>query len=163
MKFDKVISRQVNATAKTMTWKSLGFDFEGSTQALVFESTVSKDDNSFMFDQYAKGNVDNHSVGMRYVKMELAVNSGDKYFSEEKATWDKYIDEIANKHEAEAQGYFWAVTEAKVIEGSAVLRGSNQATPTISITGADKVTPEIIEPSHDTQKTTNIIKQLKFI
>jgi hypothetical protein len=32
-----------------------------------------------MFNQYAKGYVKEHSVGMRYVKLELAVNSDSKY------------------------------------------------------------------------------------
>lgn len=161
MSFDKVISRTVKAEAKTMTWKSLGFEYEGSTQALVFESTISKEDNPFMFDQYVKGNVDNHSVGMRYVKIDLAVNSEDKYFKEEKEIWDKYICEVANKQEAELQGYFWAVTEAKVIEGSAVLRGSNQATPTISIAEAGKATSDKIEPSDDTQKDASAFNLLQ--
>jgi hypothetical protein len=58
-----------------------------------------------MFNQYAKGYVKEHSVGMRYVKLELAVNSDSKYDAEEKAIWDKYIDEIVNKV-AEEQSYF---------------------------------------------------------
>jgi hypothetical protein len=74
-----------------------------------------------MFNQYAKGYVKEHSVGMRYVKLELAVNSDSKYEQEEKAIWDKYIDEIVNKVQIEEQSY-WAVSEAKAIEGSAVVR-----------------------------------------
>ncbi|KKK49589.1 hypothetical protein LCGC14_3133520, partial [marine sediment metagenome] len=42
-------------------WSELGFDFEGQTQALVFESTIKKERNEFMFKQYAKGFVKNHS------------------------------------------------------------------------------------------------------
>jgi len=164
MKFDKVISDQVNAYTKSMSWKSLGYDYEGSTQALVFDSTIEKERNAFMYDQYTKGFVKNHSVGMRYVKMEMAINSESKWYEDEKATWDKYINTVVNKDVAENEGYFWVVTEAKVLEGSAVLVGSNQATPTISISGADKFTPPIIEPSEDTQKPdlNKIFKQIKF-
>jgi hypothetical protein len=54
---------------------------------------------------------------------------------------------VANKSDIESEGYFWAVTEAKIIEGSAVLKGSNYATPTISVN-----IPKEIEPSLDTQK-----------
>jgi hypothetical protein len=50
----------------------------------------------------------------------------------EKAIWDKYIDEIVNKEAAEEQSYFWAVSQTKAIEGSAVVKGSNFYTPTIS-------------------------------
>ena len=98
-----------------------------------------------MFEQYAKGYVKEHSVGMRYVNLEMAVNSEEKYYAEEKAIWDKYISEVANKEEAEQRGYFWAVTEAKIVEGSAVVKGSNYATPTIS------VKENTIEPTEVTQ------------
>ena len=160
MKFDKLISDEVNAYTKMIPWKSLGFDFEGNTQALVFESTVKAADNGYMFDQYRKGRVKNHSVGMQYVKIQMAVNSKDKYFAEEKAAWDKYLPEIVNRQVAEDKGYFFAVTEAKVIEGSAVLIGSNRATPTISVSeaAAEKGTPhEHTEPPVGTQIDWNTI------
>ena len=104
-----------------------------------------------MFNQYAKGYVKEHSVGMRYIKMDLAINSENEADKEEKIIWDKYINTIANKADAEAQGYFWAVHEAKAIEGSAVVKGSNPATPTINVEAA-KSTLQIPEPSNDTQK-----------
>lgn len=141
-KFSSIIADgdDLKATAKTMTWKDLGYDMEGETQALVFESKVKKERNPYMFDQYAKGYVNNHSVGMRYVKMEMAVN--DEKYEKEYAVWQKHIDDIANKDEAEKNGYFFAVLEAKAVEGSAVPLGSNHITPTLSIK----------EPSDDTQK-----------
>jgi len=145
MKFDKIITDDVQATAKTVTWKDLGAEYEGKTQVLTYKVTISKDRNPFMFEQYAKGYVKNHSVGMRYMKIFLAINSEHKYDVEEKEIWDKYIDAIANKEDAEAQGYFWAVTEAKEIEGSAVPMGSNPITPTMTIEsdkGAVEDTPE---------------------
>jgi hypothetical protein len=58
-----------------------------------------------MFNQYAKGYVKEHSVECVTLKIELAVNSDSKYDAEEKAVWDKYIDEIVNKV-AEEQSYF---------------------------------------------------------
>lgn len=130
--FDHVISDEVKAGVQEMTWKELGFDFEGKTEALIFESVIKKGDKTGMFERYAKGKVKNHSVGMQYVKLSLAIDDED--YAEEKEVWDKYINQIANKQDAIEQGYFWAVTEAKVIEGSAVLMGSNYATPTQSVT-----------------------------
>jgi hypothetical protein len=131
--FNKIISSgdDLNASVKTMTWKELGLNAIGSTQALVFDSTVKESRNSFMFDQYKQGFVNNHSVGMRYVKMELAVN--DEEYEKEKTFFDKYISQVINRKDAEDAGYFWVVTEAKVIEGSAVPMGSNPITPTINI------------------------------
>jgi len=146
MKFDKIISSDVTASVKSMSWKSLGYDFDGSTEVLMFNTEIDKERNDYMFNQYAKGYVKEHSVGMRYVKIEMAINSESKWDVEEKAIWDKYYTEIANKELADSKGYFWAVTEAKVIEGSAVVKGSNEFTPVMEIE-IDKS-----EPSADTQK-----------
>lgn len=143
MMFNHIISDEVKASTQLMNWSDLGESYKGQSEALIFDVTIDKR-NEFMFKQYAKGYVKNHSVGMRYVKMELAMNSDSKWDVEEKEVWDKYIDEIANKEDAEQQGYFWAVTEAKIIEGSAVPVGSNRVTPTLSTESKD------IEPSSDT-------------
>lgn len=140
MSFDHIISDSVKASVREMDWMSLGADYNGKTEALVFSVDVDKERNPFMFGQYYKGFVKNHSVGMRYVKMELALNSDSKWDVEEKASWDKYIGEVANRPEAEEQGYFWAVTEAKIIEGSAVPVGSNTITPVLSIGSKEAAT-----------------------
>ena len=146
MQFDKVISDEVRAFTKTYSWRELGYDINGTTEALVFISSIDKTRNEFMYHQYRKGFVKNHSVGMRYVSLSLAVNEPeDKWYREEYEAWEKYIDQVANREEAEAQGYFWAVTEAKVIEGSAVVRGSNWITPTQSV--RSKSTEEQPAPS----------------
>ena len=138
--FEGIISDEVKAFAKTISWKDLGYDYPGNTQALVYDSVVSKEDSPEMFEKYRRGKVKQHSVGMRYVKINLAVN--DDRYAEEKAIWDKYINEVANKSDAEAQGYFWAVTEAKNIEGSAVVKGSNFITPTQSVTETKNIEPD---------------------
>ena len=147
----------LKAYTKTMTWKSLGYDVEGSTQALVFDSTIKRERNPYMFNQYSKGYVNNHSVGMRYVKIFMAVD--DERYEEEKAVWDKYYPEITNKEEADASGVFWAVTEAKVVEGSAVPMGSNPITPTQSI----KQEPSQGTPSKAVADTFNISEAVKNI
>lgn len=135
MKFDKIISDEVKAYTKKIAWRTLGIDFDGQTEALVFESTVKRKRNSFMFDQYREGYVKNHSVGMRYVDMDIAINDED--YPAHKALWDKYIDRIANRAEAEESGYFWPVTQAKAVEGSAVPIGSNIITPTQSVKNSE--------------------------
>lgn len=145
MKFNHIITDNVKASVELLNWTDLDQNYKGQTEALIFNANIDKR-NEFMFDQYAKGYVKNHSVGMRYVKIELAINSESKWDVEEKEIWDKYIDEIANKELAEDKGYFWAVSEAKIIEGSAVPIGSNTITPTLSTESKN------IEPSADTQK-----------
>lgn len=129
--FEGIISDNVKAFTKQMTWHELGINFEGKTQALVFDSVIDKAENPLMFEKYRTGKVKQHSVGMQYVKIELAVN--DDRYEKEFSVWEKYFDEIANKEDVLSAGYFWAVTEAKIIEGSAVVKGSNWATPTLNI------------------------------
>ena len=135
MSFKSIIADKddLSAFTKSYSWRDLGVDAEGKTQALVFDSNVRKSRNSYMFEQYKQGNVDNHSVGMIYVTMKLAINKpDDEDYEKEYAEWEKHIDKILNKEEVERGGYFWAIYEAKAREGSAVPLGSNYITPTLS-------------------------------
>jgi len=129
--FDKVISNDAKAYTRQLAWKTLGAEYEGTTQALIFESLVKSSRNSLMFEQYKNGWVTNHSVGMEYVDIVFCVNSEERWWSEEKENFDKYYSQIVNKDDVDKQGYFWAVLEAKLKEGSAVLMGSNYVTPTL--------------------------------
>ena len=131
--FEFVIADEMKAVVKEYDWSELNIPLQGKTQALVFTGKIVKEDNPYMFEQYAKGKVKQHSVGMQYNEYHICVNSEDKYWREEKENWDKYIGFVANKDRAEQKGYFYAVTKAASIEGSAVVRGSNYATPTQSI------------------------------
>lgn len=130
--FEYVITDTAIPYVKNMNWTDLGLNVEGKTQALIFKAEISKERNEFMYEQYLKGYVKQHSVGMKYINIFFCVNSDDKYFIEEKRNWDKYYSEIINKDIADRELCFWAVTEAKLIEGSAVLFGSNPITPTLS-------------------------------
>ena len=140
---DYVISDDAAASVKMMNWTDLGYAYEGKTQALIFQSKISEERNEFMYKQYLKGWVKQHSVGMRYVNLFMCINSEEKYYAEEKTNWDNYYPQVANKDKADEMGYFWAVTEAKLVEGSAVVFGSNAATPTLSIKTTEPVnTPQ---------------------
>lgn len=165
--FDKVITDNAFAYTKTVSWESLGMPYEGSTQALIFESTVKASRNELMFEQYKNGYVTNHSVGMGYVDIYMCINSEENWAKEYKENWNKYYPLIVNSEDANNKGYFWAVTEAKLVEGSAVLFGSNWATPTLenNMKSADAA-PSEAESSQDTQKEnlekfTNALKLLK--
>lgn len=131
--FKSIISsgEDLRVYVETVSWKSLGYNLEGKTQVLMYESKVRKQRNSYMHEQYAKQYVTNHSVGMQYVKMVTCINDED--YPVQKENWDKYIEMMVNKADAEENGFFWAVTEAKQIEGSAVALGSNPLTPTIEV------------------------------
>mgnify|MGYP000231563424 FL=1 len=162
--FDAVISDTPNVTAsvKNLSWASLGYPYEGNTQALVFDSIIEESRNEYMYNQYRSGYVKNHSVGMQYVTLYMCINSDDKWYAEEKANWDKYYPSIVNKEMADAKGYFWAVTEAKLIEGSAVVLGSNPVTPTQSVEdyedAGEDATSGKRKPSADTH--VNVIEAI---
>lgn len=151
MTFENIITDDVKVYTKKANWKDLGFNFEKDTECLIFEAIISKDRNPFMFEQYKNGYVKEHSVGMQYVKYYLAINSDYEDDKEEKEVWDKYISEIANPEQAIERGYFWAITEAKIMEGSAVVKGSNFATPTLSVEAVKNTPTDESEPLPNTQ------------
>jgi hypothetical protein len=137
-------------------WQDLGVDKQGKTTCLVMTSEIEEDYNCKVFEAYKENKINQHSVGMQYIKMDLAVNSNDINAKEEKATWDKYYSMLGNPEKADEEGYFWVVKEAKLLEISALLwDGSNSLTPTINI----EIEPldntqnkDKNEPSIDTQK-----------
>lgn len=160
--FDKIISSgtDLKTYSQTYSFKELGFDLTGDTDALVFDSNVKESRNKYMFEAYKNGYVNNHSVGMRYVKLVLCINDED--YGAEKEAWDKYISQVSNKEDAESNGYFWAVTEAKVIEGSAVPIGSNTVTPTLEVKNEPSKDTQHTEPEKSTLNYDNLIKNFKI-
>jgi hypothetical protein len=136
------VGKPIEIKEVEVDWMDLGIQRLGKTTVLMLESEIKEAYNKDVFRQYLENEIDQHSVGMRYVKIDLAVNDED--YKEEFATWNKYINDLGNRDKAEKQGYFWAVKEAGLIEVSAVLMGSNELTPTVQ---------NIDEPSNeDTQK-----------
>lgn len=167
MEFEKIIADSLvddfKAYTKTLSFQELGYDYQGFTEALIFDVQIKKEVNEFMFNLYLKKRVSQHSVGMRYIKIFMCVNSNEPTYSSEKANWDKYYPLVANKEVADTKGYFWAVTEAKVIEGSAVVKGSNECTPVMEIETEDKQEPTVevtqTENKEQVEEPTNVTIQ----
>ncbi len=132
-----------------MPWRELGIDKDGETESLVMVSKVSKELNSKIYKMYMDGEINQHSVGMQYVKVALAADDEDDV--EAKELYDEYIKKIGNPEEAEKNGWFWVVYEAKVSEVSCVLKGSNILTQVIEETKEETKVTEI-EPSNDTRE-----------
>jgi len=134
-------------------WTDLGVDKKGNTTSLFMESNIKKSMNGQIFAEYKSGAIDQHSVGMYYVKMDLAINDSD--YEEEFKVWNDTIGNIGNKSKAEEQGFYWAVKEAKLIEISAVLEGSNELTPTIPAEDIESLKSTLLdEPLKDTHDRT---------
>lgn len=140
------VGKPLNIYEKSVKWKDLGVNKTGETMALFMDSEILKKYNELVFNEYKDENIDQHSVGMYYVKIDLALNDTDPDSKEEFNTWNKYISQIGNRSVVEDRGFFFAVKEAKLIEISAVLQGSNELTPMIEA-------KEEIEPVQTTQTT----------
>jgi hypothetical protein len=128
-KITSKVGEPQNIYEESISWKDLGINKSGETQSLMMDSDVLKEYNSLVFNGYKNNSINQHSVGMQYVKIDLAVN--DEEYEDEYKVWIDNIEKIGNPEKAEEQGYFWLVREAKLIEISAVLRGSNELTPTM--------------------------------
>ena len=116
-----------------------------------------------IFRDYKNGKINQHSIGLYYVKIFLCVNDED--YKQEFAAWNKYIDMVINRDQVEEDGYFWAVTEIKLIECSAVLAGANSLTPTLEVkssTGAEPPNGTQQQPHDDDFDLDAAIKQTKF-
>jgi hypothetical protein len=169
--FEDIIAESCAGSTKNLTWKELGLDLSGTTEALMFNGIIEKSRNEYMFGQYEKGYVKNHSVGMRYVKMLTCINDDD--YPVQKENWDKYIEMVANRNEAENVGFFWAILEAQIVEGSAVVFGSNPITPNTEATlvgsktdseeGTKNQPPESTEDEPPVFDLSRAIKEVKII
>lgn len=116
-------------------------------QALIGASTVKKDYDKKCYHLYLDDEIKQHSIGLRYIKLYLCINLEDEDYEAEKANWDKYIKYVINKDKVEGKGFFWAVTEIKLLEYSAVLFGSNELTTVQDTSKEEKVEPaEPIQP-----------------
>jgi len=139
----------------------------GVTQALMMDSELQKDWNPKIFQLYKDQEVNQHSIGMQYVKLELAVN--DAEFKQEFELWNKIFPQIINKEKTTSRGFFWYVTEIKLFEISAVLFGANELTPTTSTGKSEDIDQPFIENTDQenddsaVKKNTDEIEQRKRI
>lgn len=117
--------------SKDMSLRDLGLDQNGSTQVLIFETDVMRSYNEKIFNQYKLGKINQHSIGLQYVKISLCINDEDS--EKEYDFWNKYYPQVINKEVVDLRGYFWVVSEIKLLENSCVLFGSNELTPTLDV------------------------------
>lgn len=139
------VGEVTNIYYQDMSLSELGLSKSGSAQVLVFETDVLKSYNEQVFNQYRDKKIQQHSIGLQYVKLGLAVN--DAEYVAEYELWNKYASQVINQEAINDKGYFWVVPEIKLLENSAVLFGSNPITPTLEVKSTED------EPSNDTPPT----------
>jgi hypothetical protein len=132
----------------------LGVNKDGKVEALLFDSEVKEDYNKKIFNKYKTGKVKQHSVGIFYVKIALAIN--DKDYPAEYEIWTKHIEDIVNKSDVKKDGFFWAVYEVKLIEISAVRLGANELTPTLTVS-EEKSADQDEDDTEEEESTEKVI------
>ena len=126
---DAKIGEVIDIYEMLINLNDLGIDKSGTTTVLIFVTDVYKSYNEQIYNQYKENKINQHSIGLQYIDMQLAINDPNdaKYYD----VWNKYFDQIINKEKAINEGYFWAVKEYKLLENSSVLFGANELTPTL--------------------------------
>lgn len=141
-KFESVISKKAKSFNQNMNFNQLGLNVDFKTVANINQFTLKRDKMPYMFDAYVNGDVEEHSVGMMYVDLDIAYYDED---SEKNMDYfEKMKSKAVNPEVADEYGYIWIVSEAKKREGSAVVFGSNSVTPTLYVKN--------YEPSNNTHK-----------
>ena len=136
----------VDILLSDLSYAELGIKGTGSTQALIFITDVIKAYNEKVFLQYLRKKVNQHSIGLQYLQLTMAINDPDN--KEAFAEWNKYIDQVINEEVAIELGFFFPVQEYRLLENSAVLFGSNEITPTLE-TDINKKDPQHSTPIID--------------
>lgn len=154
----------VDIYSQDISLSDLGINKSGKTQCLIFETDVKKSYNEVVFNKYKNKKINQHSIALQYIKMDFAIN--DEESEKEYNFWKKYYDQLINPEMADERGFFFVIQEIKLLENSAVLFGSNELTPTLSVGKIDSLqlpgeTPVVESPSlFDVSKA---IKETTFI
>ncbi len=146
----------VNVMVKSVPWSFVGKNYEGYTEALIYEIDKTKIVHEKAKEIIREKRPVQNSVRMMYVKIRLGMNSEHEDDREYKEYYDSRLSDIVNRDVVEELGYFWGIEEGKIVtEGSMVLLGSNDATP---------VRQKDIEPVVTTQphaaKSTRVLDEL---
>jgi len=147
--FNSKVGKVKSVKEVNVNWSDLGVEKEGKTICVIGETELIEDYNCQVYDAYKNNEVNQHSVGMQYVNLQIAVKQPQEV--EAYKLWNEIYPMLGNQELADNMGYFWVVKEAKLKEYSCVLwQGSNSLTPTVKNIEAVEDTSKI-EPLKDTQ------------
>lgn len=126
---DYIIGETVALSEQPFTWSDLGVNKDGDTIGVVAQANIVKAKSPKRYDDYLNDRINQHSVGMMYLQCALAIDDQD--FPLEYEFYKEWIDKIGNQQEVEEDGFFYGVIEAKLLEYSCVIAGSNELTPVL--------------------------------
>ena len=133
LKWDSIVAwkEDVRMFVSKVDWGTVGKEYEGKTEALVFEIPKDKFKRKDVLEAIVNKSSDfENSVRMVYIKLNLGVNSDNPEHKSQKDYYDLRKSEIANFDEVEKEGYFWGVEELRIYKEASlvVAGGSNSAT-----------------------------------
>jgi len=134
----------------TIPFASVGKNYGGDTQALIYKFRKDAVINAVAKDWLESGDDIEASVRMMYDDIEFALDSNDPDYKDLKTLYDAYFPKIANSADFDYIPYFFIVKKAtNVRESSLVIAGSNPATGVISISEDEQ---KNIDPLQSSQK-----------
>ena len=132
LKTGKIIAypKHLEMMIKEIPWISLGKNFDGNTQALLFKTKKQPYTPKEALQVIDMDLPTQHSIRMKYIDISLGIKDRGKDWEDANKEWDDNISKVVNKSLAEEDGYIWFVKELGIVsEGSMLPQGSNDATP----------------------------------
>lgn len=163
---DSIVGKDPNLYTKDIDLSMFNFKSDiKKAQALLMSSTVCEDYDCKTFQLYEDEQIKQHSIGLQYIKIFMCINSTEEEDAMYKENWDKYYPQVINKDRVDSKGFFWAVTESKILEVSVVLYGSNELTPVLTTSQPTDDTegePGKTTPQQPSQKSEAAVKEINW-
>lgn len=93
-------------------------------------------DSTDLLIKIQAGLYDARSIGFQYEKLVFCAENSDN--EDAVKNWNTYLPMAMNPEKALESGYFWAVKEIRLWEGSDVSFGANELTPLVSMKSGSK-------------------------
>lgn len=160
---DSIVGKDAELFAKMMGLEYFGITDSTITkaQALMMRSIVPKEYDSKTYYLYRDNQIKQHSIGYWIISLKLCIDSELDEDAAYKSNWDKYYPEVINKEKVDKYGYFFALTEIRILENSCVLFGANEHTGNYSSSNdTSKAAAEAPEKPEPPVKGTQVLSEL---
>lgn len=162
---DDIVGKDAELYTKMFDLSYFGIQSDvQKAQALMMRSIVPKKYDPKTYYLYQDNQIKQHSIGYWIIQMKLCLDSELEEDEQYKKNWDKYYPEVINKDKVDKYGFFWALTEIRILENSCVLFGANEHTGNYSSSEDTKAvveTPKKAEPSAKDTRLLQALNELK--
>lgn len=159
---DDIVGKDAELYTKMFDLSYFGIESDVTkAQALMMRSIVPKDYDRKTFLLYKDNQIKQHSIGYYIIQVKLCLDSQLEEDEAYKKNWDKYYPEVINKDKVDKYGYFWALTEIRILENSCVLFGANEHTGNYSSSEDTKAVVETPKKNEPSAKDTRMLEALQ--